>query len=106
MSGNDRAKQVYLMQSPEWVKVGISDDPTSRRRFVGADRVVKTWMLGSEARLVEAIVCRLLKPHLCGGYEYFDCSIRRAEKAVETAIVMVWRGQKRHPRPEGAGIFA
>lgn len=82
---------VYVMQSSEWVKIGISNNLPLRASDLKAE-IVTAYEIGEDARLVECIACRLLAADLDSGYEYFRCTTDEAVGAVETAIVMAWRG--------------
>lgn len=80
------------MQGPDWVKVGISDDPERRKHAEGGTAIVRVWKIGHDARLVEAIACRLLTDHLDRGREWFTCGPIIACAAVNRATEMAWQG--------------
>lgn len=83
---------LYLMELRDTMKVGISHFPEQRRQNLQAKRIVKTWHIGHDARIVEAVVCKMLaqrfEQHLA---EAFSCTERQACRAIEAARVAVYR---------------
>ena len=93
-----RPTHVYALSGPKWSKVGVSNNPEFRAKYIAAGdlriKLVQTWHRPNDAFTVEFAVRDALRPHrhYPGTFECFNVSVDTLVDHVEIAIKQVDAG--------------